>query len=86
LVDWVVSNGGSVNGVAMANLAGSDGGSGWGLVATQVRRRVQDQVFRFATGVAHATTYSSSSGLDGMSSAVITVHCSGKKTKQHGSV
>lgn len=36
LVDWVVGNGGSVNGVAMANLTGSDGGSGWGLVATQV--------------------------------------------------
>lgn len=37
LVDWVVSCGGSVSGVGAANLAGSDGGSGWGLVATEVR-------------------------------------------------
>jgi hypothetical protein len=42
LVDWVVSNGGSVNGVTMANFGGSDGGSGWGLVATQVRHGVQE--------------------------------------------
>lgn len=36
LISWVISNGGTVNGVGMANLAGSDGGSGWGLVAAQV--------------------------------------------------
>eukprot|EP00879_Flechtneria_rotunda_P018338 GHRR01019235.1.p1 GENE.GHRR01019235.1~~GHRR01019235.1.p1 ORF type:complete len:160 (-),score=47.60 GHRR01019235.1:1503-1982(-) len=36
LVDWVIKKGGSVNGVTMADLSGSDGGSGWGLVATQV--------------------------------------------------
>jgi len=36
LISWVISNGGAVNGVGMANLAGSDGGAGWGLVATQV--------------------------------------------------
>jgi hypothetical protein len=36
LINWVISNGGAVNGVGMANLAGADGGSGWGLVATQV--------------------------------------------------
>ena len=36
LVTWVLRNGGAVNGVGVANLAGSDGGSGWGLVATQV--------------------------------------------------
>eukprot|EP00879_Flechtneria_rotunda_P001900 GHRR01002073.1.p1 GENE.GHRR01002073.1~~GHRR01002073.1.p1 ORF type:complete len:603 (+),score=223.44 GHRR01002073.1:581-2389(+) len=35
LVDWVIKKGGSVNGVTMADLSGSDGGSGWGLVATQ---------------------------------------------------
>jgi histone-lysine N-methyltransferase SETD3 len=37
LIDWVQRNGGSVQGVGVANLAGSDGGSGWGLMATQVR-------------------------------------------------
>lgn len=36
LINWVLSNGGSVNSVTMANLGGSDGGSGWGLVATEV--------------------------------------------------
>eukprot|EP00878_Enallax_costatus_P019465 GHUV01020537.1.p1 GENE.GHUV01020537.1~~GHUV01020537.1.p1 ORF type:complete len:196 (+),score=31.87 GHUV01020537.1:333-920(+) len=35
LIDWVVANGGSVKGATMANLAGSDGGSGWGLIATE---------------------------------------------------
>ncbi|KAF8068228.1 SETD3 [Scenedesmus sp. PABB004] len=35
LVAWVRANGGAVNGVAPADLAGADGGSGWGLVATQ---------------------------------------------------
>lgn len=38
LIDWVQRNGGAVNGVGVANLAGSDGGSGWGLVAKQVGR------------------------------------------------
>jgi hypothetical protein len=37
LIDWVQRNGGAVNGIGVANLAGSDGGSGWGLVASQVR-------------------------------------------------
>jgi hypothetical protein len=37
LVDWVTANGGSVTGVAPANLAGRDGASGWGLKATEVR-------------------------------------------------
>lgn len=37
LIDWVQRKGGAVNGIGVANLAGSDGGSGWGLVATQVR-------------------------------------------------
>jgi hypothetical protein len=37
LIDWVLRKGGAVNGIGVANLAGSDGGSGWGLVATQVR-------------------------------------------------
>jgi hypothetical protein len=37
LVDWVERNGGKVNGVTLANLAGRDGGSGWGLKALQVR-------------------------------------------------
>jgi hypothetical protein len=37
LVNWVESNGGKVNGVTLANLAGRDGGSGWGLKALQVR-------------------------------------------------
>lgn len=36
LIDWVQRNGGVVNGVGAANLSGADGGSGWGLVATQV--------------------------------------------------
>lgn len=39
LIDWVVQSGGAVNGVGVANLAGSDGGAGYGLVATQVSLR-----------------------------------------------
>lgn len=38
LIDWVQRSGGAVHGVGVANLAGSDGGSGWGLVAAQVGR------------------------------------------------
>lgn len=37
LVEWVERNGGKVSGVTLANLAGRDGGSGWGLKALQVR-------------------------------------------------
>ncbi|GAX86280.1 hypothetical protein CEUSTIGMA_g13692.t1 [Chlamydomonas eustigma] len=33
LVDWVTTQGGKVSGVALVNLAGRDGGSGWGLKA-----------------------------------------------------
>lgn len=40
LIDWVQRNGGAVNGVGVANLAGSDGGSGWGLVATEVSKHM----------------------------------------------
>ena len=32
-MDWVVQHGGSVSGISVANLAGRDGGSGWGLKA-----------------------------------------------------
>jgi len=35
LVAWVRANGGSVSGVTVANLAGRDGGSGWGLTASE---------------------------------------------------
>jgi hypothetical protein len=38
LVSWVLSRGGSVDGATLANLAGRDGGSGWGLKATRVSR------------------------------------------------
>lgn len=37
LVDWVERSGGKVNGVTLANLAGRDGGSGWGLKALEAR-------------------------------------------------
>ena len=33
LISWVEKQGGKVNGIAVANLAGRDGGSGWGLKA-----------------------------------------------------
>jgi histone-lysine N-methyltransferase SETD3 len=33
LGDWVISQGGSVTGISLVNLAGRDGGSGWGLKA-----------------------------------------------------
>jgi hypothetical protein len=39
LVSWVERNGGRVQGATLANLAGRDGGSGWGLKALQVRAR-----------------------------------------------
>jgi histone-lysine N-methyltransferase SETD3 len=37
LVSWVERSGGRVQGATLANLAGRDGGSGWGLKALQVR-------------------------------------------------
>jgi len=37
LVSWVLRRGGEVDGATLANLAGRDGGSGWGLKATRVR-------------------------------------------------
>jgi histone-lysine N-methyltransferase SETD3 len=42
-VSWVLSRGGSVQGVAPANLAGRDGASGWGLKAVQVGARLGRQ-------------------------------------------
>lgn len=36
LVRWVLNAGGKVQGATLANLAGRDGGSGWGLKASQV--------------------------------------------------
>ena len=33
LISWVERHGGKVDGIAVANLAGRDGGSGWGLKA-----------------------------------------------------
>ena len=35
LVSWVLHRGGRVDGATLANLAGRDGGSGWGLKCTR---------------------------------------------------
>lgn len=56
-MSWVLSRGGSVQGVAPANLAGRDGASGWGLKAVQVSSR--STLLRGQCTAAHSSRHGS---------------------------